>query len=231
MSVPNEAEIRLWDKLFPYDTNTGCVTRNTPTLDVDITNKDACNAIFLRIQERFEERGHVLVRVGNSPKFAVPFRTDTPFKKIKAEVVSPGGEVMKFEFLGDGQQFVVSGRHPDTGKAYQWWPNAPQKDLTNVKHDELPYIDEAGARALVEELVELVVRDCGFTRPEKKSRAREGADHGGKRVNGGGKTTAYGRKVLDEELERGPWRREPRPQQHAQRRRLRGLPARRWWGD
>jgi hypothetical protein len=58
--------------------------------------------VFDRIQERFADSGIALCRIGNAPKFAVPFRTGTPFKKIRAEIVSPDGEVMKFEFLGDG---------------------------------------------------------------------------------------------------------------------------------
>jgi Bifunctional DNA primase/polymerase, N-terminal len=31
----NEQEIRLWDRIYPYDENTGFLTRDTPTLDVD----------------------------------------------------------------------------------------------------------------------------------------------------------------------------------------------------
>jgi Bifunctional DNA primase/polymerase, N-terminal len=42
----NEAEIHLWDRMWPYDRNTGCLTRNTPALDVDITDRAACRAVF-----------------------------------------------------------------------------------------------------------------------------------------------------------------------------------------
>lgn len=42
----NEQEIALWDWLWPYSGNTGCLTRNTPTLDVDITDRAACNAVL-----------------------------------------------------------------------------------------------------------------------------------------------------------------------------------------
>lgn len=70
---------------------------------------------------------------------------------------------MKFEFLGDGQQFVAAGRHPDTGVDYRGWPRG--QDLTAVRRDALPHIDEAGARALVEDLVALLVCEHGFSRP------------------------------------------------------------------
>src|SRR5712664_107081 len=186
----NPQEIALWDKVFPYDNNSGCLTLNTPTLDVDITDSEASRAIFLRLKELLKDHGKMLCRVGSAPKFAVPFRTDAPFKKISAPVISPAGEEMKFEFLAAGQQFIAHGRHPDTGADYRW---GQQQDLTNVPRGELPYIDEAGANALVKDLVGLLVRDFGFR--EKKPPK----DPPKPKV---GKTTAYGRKALDEELER-----------------------------
>jgi hypothetical protein len=161
----NEGEILLWDRVYPYDRNTGCLTRNTPTLDVDITDRDACRAAFDRIVERFEDCGLVLCRVGNAPKFSVPFRTSAPFKKFEAKLIAPVGKAMKLEFLGDGQQFIVAGRHPDTGFDYRWWPK--DRDLTTVPRDALPHIDEGAARALVEDLAAMLVNKHGFTRPEK----------------------------------------------------------------
>jgi hypothetical protein len=167
----NEAEIRLWDRVFPYDTNSGCLTRNTPTLDVDITDRAACRAVFDRIMERFVVCGLVLCRFGNAPKFAVPFRTDEPFKKFATKIVPPGGgKPAQFEFLCDGQQFVVAGIHPDTRQPYRWWPK--DRDLTTVQRAALPHIDEGTARALVEDLAATLINEHGFTRPEKpKERA------------------------------------------------------------
>jgi Bifunctional DNA primase/polymerase, N-terminal len=164
----NEDEIVLWDRVYPYDHNTGCLTKYTPTLDVDITDRAACRAVFDRIVERFEDCGVILCRVGNPPKFAVPFRTSAPFRKFEAKLVAPSGKPMKFEFLGDGQQFVVAGIHPDTRQSYRWWPK--DRDLTTVPRDALPHINEAGARALVADLAAVLVNDLGFTRPEEKAR-------------------------------------------------------------
>jgi hypothetical protein len=162
----NEREILLWDRVFPYDGNTGCLTRNTPTLDVDLTNRDACRAAFDRIVERFEDCGLVLCRVGNAPKFSVPFRTSAPFKKFATKLVPSGGcKPAQLEFLCDGQQFIVAGIHPDTRRPYRWWPK--DRDLTTVPRAALPHIDEAAARALVEDLTALLVNEHGFTRPEK----------------------------------------------------------------
>jgi Bifunctional DNA primase/polymerase, N-terminal len=162
-----EGEILLWDQVYAYDRNTGCLTRNTPTLDVDITDRPACRAVFDRIKQRFGDCGRVLCRVGNAPKFAVPFRTGAPFKKFSAKLIpSDGGKPAQFEFLGDGQQFIVAGRHPDTGADYRWWPAGANP--ATVPRKELPNIAEAEARALVNELAELLVRDFGFTRPQER---------------------------------------------------------------
>jgi Bifunctional DNA primase/polymerase, N-terminal len=164
----NPLEMELWDRLHPYDTNTGCLARSTPTLDVDITDRDACVALLRHIREQFREDGVVLCRIGNAPKFAT-FRADAPFRKITAKVTAPSGAEMKLEFLGDGQQFIVHGVHPDTHAPYRWWPAG--RDLTTVPRNALPRIDEAGARALVDDLVALLLcDDFGFTLPKKPER-------------------------------------------------------------
>jgi Bifunctional DNA primase/polymerase, N-terminal len=139
----SEREIRLWGRMYPYASNTGCLTRTTPTLDIDILDRNACRAVFEHIKGYFEGRGLVLCRSGNAPKFAVPFRTGTPFKKLAAKVIPPEGRPGQLEFLGDGQQFVVDGRHPDTGQPYRWWP--ADRNPSTVARSALPEIDEARA--------------------------------------------------------------------------------------
>jgi hypothetical protein len=161
----NEQEIRLWDRMYPYVINTGCLTRLVPTLDVDILDKSACRAVYGYVKERFEGRGYTLCRIGKAPKFAVPFQTDVPFRKITKKIIPPDGKPAQLEFLGEGNQFVCFGRHPDTGTDYRWWP--ADANPTTVLREELPHIDEAGARALVAELAELLVREHGFARPEE----------------------------------------------------------------
>jgi hypothetical protein len=130
-------------------------------------DRAACRAVFDRIMERFEESGLVLCRVGNAPKFSVPFRTSAPFKKFATKLVPSGGcKPAQLEFLGAGQQFIVVGIHPDTRQPYRWWPK--DRDLTTVPRAALPQIDEGAARALVEDLAAMLVNEHGFTRPERR---------------------------------------------------------------
>jgi hypothetical protein len=157
----NDAEIGLWAKLYPYSQNTGILTRLVPTLDIDILNPEAAAAVEALARERLDERGYLPVRFGRSPKRALPFRTDEPFKKIGVALIAPGGDTsQKLELLSDGQQVVVAGIHPDTNKPYGWHGPPPGE----IGREELAYIVEAEARALIEDAAELLVREYGYQR-------------------------------------------------------------------
>jgi hypothetical protein len=171
----SEGDIQTWSKVYPNATNTGVLTRLVPTLDLDIVDEDAIRTIEELVRANHEEHGLVLMRTGKPPKLAIPFQTDEPFGKIIANLVAPNGSTHKIEFLGNGQQVVAAGVHPETGKPYRWHGG----DLCNTRRDELPYIREVEARALVHELVEMLVADFGYVRaPERPRRKRNGADAG-----------------------------------------------------
>ena len=158
----NAAEIKLWEKVYPQATNTGILTQLTPTLDIDITNPEAAEAVEALARERFEERGFVLIRIGQAPKRAILLRTNTPFKKITGKVVAPNGDTdQKIELLADGQQVVVFGTHPKTGKPYSWFGGDP----TSIKHEELPYVSEDEAKQFVADAIALLVKDFGYKLP------------------------------------------------------------------
>jgi hypothetical protein len=170
----NDATIRLWGQLHPYSTNTGVLTRLAPAIDIDITNPEAAEAIEGLARERFEGRGHILVRIGKSPKRAILLRTLEPFKKLSELLIAPNGDTeQKIEILGDGQQLVVDGIHPDTKQPYGWHGGEPGQ----IKLDELPDISADEARAFLDAAVELLERDHGYRRA-----GRNGAGGG----NGGG---------------------------------------------
>jgi hypothetical protein len=71
--------------------------------------------------------------------------------------------------LCDGQQVLASGIHPDTGRPYRW-----DNDLSplTVARSELPYINEAEARELVQAAVKLLVDHFGYRLPPKPEPAR-----------------------------------------------------------
>jgi RecA-family ATPase len=161
----NAAEIDLWGKVYPYATNTGVLTQLTPTLDIDITNPEAADAVEALARERFEERGYVLMRTGQAPKRAILLRTDTPFKKITGNVIASNGDTdQKIELLADGQQVVVFGIHPKTGKPYSWFDGEP----SSIKQEDLPYVSEADAKQFITDAVALLVKDFGYGTPSAR---------------------------------------------------------------
>jgi Family of unknown function (DUF5906)/Bifunctional DNA primase/polymerase, N-terminal len=174
-------QIEMWSKTWPDATNTGALTRLMPTLDLDILNEAAARAIEDYVREHYEERGHILTRIGRLPKRAIPFRTEEPFSKIVVNVVAPNGSAEKLEFLADGQQVVVAGIHPETKQPYRWHGGEPGQ----IAREDLPYIREEEARELVAAALEILVRDFGYTRaPERPRKKRK--HNGGDSDTGGG---------------------------------------------
>jgi hypothetical protein len=148
-------EIMLWSSQHPDWTNTGMLCTHCPTLDIDILDEVAVDAAVELVRERFGDRGKILLRYGLRPKVAIPFRTDTPFAKIKVLLTAPDGREagQKIEFLCRDQQVIVHGTHPDTREPYQWSDGSPG----NTKRDELPLIDEAEAQTLANDIVAVML--------------------------------------------------------------------------
>src|SRR5262249_46489693 len=159
-----------WDKTWPNATNTGALTRRMPSLDVDILDADAAAAIEQLVRERFEDGGYILVRTGRPPKRLIPFRTQEPFAKLALSLIAPDCDTsQKLEFLADGQQAVVDGTHPDTGKPYVWFGGNPLETPLG----ELPYIREGDARRLIDDAAELLA--CfGYKRTDQREKKLNG---------------------------------------------------------
>ena len=158
-------EIFSWEIEFPDVNNTGILTQNTPTFDCDILSPVAAAAVEKLLRERFGKTGRILKRTGMAPKFAIPFRTDTAFAKIQVKLLpaSAGDDAdpEKLEFLGDGQQFVAFGIHPDTGQPYTWGKGsmgAPDK----VWRKYLPPITAKEAQAFIDAAARTLIEHQGY---------------------------------------------------------------------
>jgi hypothetical protein len=158
-TATTEAEIGLWAKLYPTGTNTGILTRSTPALDIDIMDAGAAEAIEELARERFEERGYFMVRIGMAPKRAVLLRTDAPFRKVAVTLTAAnGGTGHRIEVLGNGQQVVVDGIHPDTNAPYCWHGGRPGE----VPWSDLPGISAGEAQTFVADATALLAREFGY---------------------------------------------------------------------
>ena len=82
-------QLEMWARTWPDALNTGILTRAVPTFDADILNEDAARAVEDLVREHYEERGHILVRIGRPPKRAFLFRTEEPFSKTRRQLRCP----------------------------------------------------------------------------------------------------------------------------------------------
>ena len=180
-----EHEVQRWERAYPSAENTGILTARTPTFDIDIYDPNAAQAVEELVRNHFEEKGAILGRTGLWPKRAIPFRCDAPFAKISVTFEGEKGE--KLEFLGNGQQFVAHGIHPDTHEPYQW----DGGELGEVARGDLPYIHEEEARELVEWATQMLAERFGY-RIAGKSRTKEGVESG----NGAGGGNGWGEYLI-----------------------------------
>jgi hypothetical protein len=189
-------QVELWAKSWPEAKNSGLLCQRTPFLDIDILDKDAADDCAALVAERFET-GVILQRFGKSPKRAIPFCTYAPFPKILIPVRAPndpeGLNKERIEFLGDGQQCAILGTHPDTRRPYSWYGG----DLFGTSRSDLPVISgEEEARALAEDMADLLVTKYGYTREktrqEKKAERERTFD-----FNGGADWLDYLKNLID----------------------------------
>ena len=169
-----EHEIRRWTWSYSGAINTGVLTRLNPALDLDILDEEAAAAAEALARERFGEDAVFPVRFGRAPKRAILFRCDLPFGKLAADLVGPLGpdKGEKIEILGDGGQVVCNGVHPDTGRPYSWHGGRPG-DFS--RHD-LALIDDRTARALLHDIVELLILGYGYARKRPEPKPGPGGD-------------------------------------------------------
>jgi Bifunctional DNA primase/polymerase, N-terminal len=161
-------QIRMWEKTWPDANNTGGLTRYAPAIDVDIMHLEAASMVEDFALGWYGRRGKICVRIGQAPKRAILLRTDKPFAKLVRWFTAPDGSRHKIEILGDGQQLVYDGIHPDTGQPYVWHGGDP----STVKRSELPDTDGAEVERFLDEVSTRLVKLFDF-KPDGKKRARK----------------------------------------------------------
>lgn len=111
---------------------------------VDIDIKDKATAETIR-NMAIDQLGFAPERVGNAPKTLFVFRCSEPFYKVKTGVYSIDGQDAAVEVLAEGQQFVASGKHPDTKKNYSW----PEDSLLDIPPLALTVITPADIASFI----------------------------------------------------------------------------------
>jgi len=167
------AIIDTWAITRPDHLNTGVLCAGTPFVDIDVTDEEVAEEIEALFEKELESSA---VRIGLPPKRAIPFRTDAPFKKIATQFRAPNGLVHKVEVLGDGQQIVVNGIHPDTHRPYRWHGHEPGPKL---RREDLPLMTAERAAEFIAAAA-AIMEGHGWEKVGRKAKgaANDGADHG-----------------------------------------------------
>lgn len=125
-----------------YD-GVGIQTAYVPAIDIDIYDETTANVMSDWVDAHI---GLGLMREGQFPKRLLAFRTDTPFvKTFSASYSIPGTtQLSKIEILGQGQQFVAFGVHPDTHSPYVW----PDESVLERNYWSLPVLTHEAAKSV-----------------------------------------------------------------------------------
>src|SRR5215213_5562546 len=107
-------------------------------IDVDVLHAEASSELVEMLRRRLQH-GEFIWRVGNAPKFLVPVQVTEPVRRNRSVVVEIDGQRHMIELLGQGQQAVVAGIHPRTGRPYFW----PAGRLEETEPAKLPLLTPA----------------------------------------------------------------------------------------
>jgi AAA domain/Primase C terminal 2 (PriCT-2)/Bifunctional DNA primase/polymerase, N-terminal len=127
---------------------TGVHAAHTPLIDVDVLDPELADQMSRAIDSIFPDTP-LMTRTGLAPKFGVPMRSDTPFKKLTSKVYTDGTREHKVEILGDGQQWVAYADHPETGRPYAWFDGIGDEGIVGTPLASLPEITREDALRVV----------------------------------------------------------------------------------
>ena len=119
ISQATDESSSTWEDKYADATNTGILTRITPAIDIDVLDPDVADELQKLAEHMI---GISPVRIGQAPKRALLYRTDTPFDKLTTPIyISPDGRAHKVEF-GRGSRllstaFTLSPAPPTHGLA------------------------------------------------------------------------------------------------------------------
>jgi hypothetical protein len=184
--------IGRWTDQFPDAVNTGVLTAHVPAVDIDVMDGEIAEEL-----EELAERllGKSAVRIGQAPKRAILYRTDAPFPKLQSTFISPNGQTHKVEILAAGQQIVVNGIHPGTGRPYTWHGGEPGPKL---KREDLPLLSADKAAEFISAAAELMTNGgwTPATQVKDKTKGDTGPGSDGAKA-GWVRERAYAQAALD----------------------------------
>ncbi|HVI17947.1 MAG TPA: PriCT-2 domain-containing protein, partial [Gaiellales bacterium] len=122
-------------------------------IDVDVLHAEASSELMELLRRRLQH-GEFIWRVGNAPKFLIPVQVTEPVRRNRSVVVEIDGQRHMVELLGQGQQAVIAGIHPKTGRVYFW----PEGGLEETEPAKLPLLTPAELADVVSACSRILLR-------------------------------------------------------------------------
>lgn len=121
--------------------NVGLNAASFPGLDIDVSHETLAQVVMKFAREHL---GPAPVRLSRDPRRLLPYRTSEPFTRMSL-TVTLGGEKQLIELLGNGQQYLVAGKHP-SGVEYRWegkplWAYKPEQLAEITREDAERFFD------------------------------------------------------------------------------------------
>ena len=104
-------------------------------IDVDVLHHEAAGEIQACCARLLRD-GEFLPRIGNAPKFLIPVQVTEPVRKARSDRGRDRRPAAHGRAAGQGQQAVVAGIHPKTGRPYVW----PAGGLEETEPAKLPLV-------------------------------------------------------------------------------------------
>ena len=143
--APNVAAV--YTRQYPDHLNTGLICGSLVGLDLDTPDREAAAAITAMATE-LPDFAYAPYRIGKAPKCLYAFRTTEPRPKRSTGAYLIRGLKCQIEVLGERNQFVGFGLHPDTRQPYTWHNGSPaETPLADLPVADWDAIDALLARA------------------------------------------------------------------------------------
>jgi hypothetical protein len=148
--------------------NTGILCGSVVAIDIDVLDAGIADQISTYAKSVC---GETVYRVGKAPKVLLVYRNASPEGRKR---VSKRYDCGRVEVLGEGQQFVAFGTHPDTKQPYTW-PGL-MGSILDVSIDRLPQVNDSQITDILHRFKE-IAEAAGYRPVSKESELAKNCEY------------------------------------------------------
>lgn len=166
-SWQNRAALATPDQIRRWEPgNTGVLCGRLIGLDLDILDPALSEQVDALAEQMLGATP--LHRIGRAPKRLRCYRAAVPMAKVETpELFLADRTKVQVEALGEGQQFVAYGIHPETLQEYSW----PESGPDVIPLDDLPEVQPGALKAFVAAAEVMLRAAGGLTKSEREGKS------------------------------------------------------------